>query len=294
MFGYLRVEGRHGRTALAPAQCGLCGHFGAAYRTRTRWLAGFDPSVLLLVLDGLGEVPAPRAALRCPIPLASDRTALDPEWLGVRVVAAIQLFLAAEKLFDDRLDRDQWTARLASGALSSDIDRAETWLAGAGFPLEEARDTFRRQAALEADPAADLDALSEPTARGLSLVLSWCGRILERPAQGRLHTFADRLGRTLYLVDALHDAPRDRALGAFNPIQQSLGGVRSPAAAAYLRGALDGRIAAMQAAFDALPLHRHREVLQAATCDSLDRRGHMALSRLATSPPIRALLEVPR
>jgi len=294
MYGYLRVDGRHGRTVLAPAQCGLCAQFGATYRTRTRWLAGFDPSVLVLALDGLTPGGAPRVSVKCPIPLAKKRQAMDPQWRGTQAVAAIQLFLAAEKLFDDRVDRDGFGARLASSLLNKDIRRSEQWLQEAGFPLEEVRHILRQQAALEKDSAADLDALARPTAQGLAAVASWCGAYAELPASAvnGLKRFGDRLGRALYLVDAIHDLVDDQASGAFNPLVSALGGVRSPAVAAFLRGALEGRLGALEEALGELPLERHREVLTAATHQSLRVRGLAALGRLPAPSSARALLEV--
>lgn len=296
MYGYLRVEGGHGRHVLAPAQCGLCRHFGTRYRMRTRWLAGFDPSVLLLVLDGLSAEGAPRAKVPCPIPLARARRAIDAEWPGVQAVAAVQLFLAAEKLFDDRVDRKGLTARAASALLKKDIARAEAWLVEAGFPLDQVRGELRRQAGLEADPSSDLDGLSAPTARGLASVASWCGQYagLDAASVAALRVFGDRLGRALYLVDALDDLRRDRASGAFNPLVSALGGVRSPAVASFLRGALEGRLRALGEALDGLALRRHREVLEAATLKSLRDRGFEALARLPAPAPARQLLEVPR
>ena len=69
----------------------------------------------------------------------------------------------------------------------------------------------------EEDLASDLDTLSDPTASGLAIVASWCGQHvdLESHALSALRLFGDRLGRTLYLVDALNDLRSDRASGEY-------------------------------------------------------------------------------
>ena len=292
MYGYLTVQGRHGRTALAPAQCGLCAHFGARYRTRTRWLAGFDPSVLALVLDGLSPDPAPRQKVRCPIPFARQRTAVSADWPAIPAVAASQLFLAGEKLFDDRVDQDGLVSRVAASALRKDITRAEAWLADAGFPLAEVRGHLRAQREVELDPASDLDSLATPTARGLAATVNWCPDQagLDRATSDAAGAFGDALGRALYLVDAIDDVREDGARGRFNPLLRLLGGVRSPAAASYLRGALEGRLRVLSERLDLLTWYRHRAVVEAATVGSLTRKGMAALANVPAPEPARLVL----
>ncbi len=292
MYGYLTVQGRHGRTALAPAQCGLCAHFGGRYRTRTRWLAGFDPSVLALLLDGLSPEAAPRGEVRCPIPLARKRTAVSDEWPALPAVAAVQLFLAGEKLFDDRVDRDGMTSRIAARLLRKDIERAEVWLTEAGFPIDIVRRQLRAQRAAEEDPAADLDALATPTADGLAATVEWCAEQagLHPEARQAARMFGDALGRALYLVDAIDDVREDGARGRFNPLLQALGGVRSPAAASFLRGALEGRLRVLAERLDALTWYRHRRVVRDATVGSLTRKGRAALVAVPAPEPARLLL----
>lgn len=279
MYGYLRVEGGHGRTPLAHHQCGLCHQLGTAYRTRARWLAGDDPSVLAMLVEGLTPEATTRERVRCPIPGVRRRRALAADWLPG--LAAMQLFLAGEKLFDDRVDRDGITSRAAERLLRRDIAAASATLERLGFPLAEVRATLRRQPAVEADPHADLDRLSGPTADGLRASVAWLAEHAGAPkttvtAAGEL---ADRLGRLLYLVDALTDLPRDLKRGRFNPLERAVGPL-DPAALRFVTGALAGRVAALTAAFDALPLHAHGDVLRGALVDGLAGKGWEAVTRL--------------
>lgn len=293
MYGYLRVEGRHGRTALAPHQCGLCHHLGAAYRTRARWLAGYDASVLVMLIDGLCDEAAPRDRVRCPIPLARRRDAIADAWPPLPAIAALQLFLAGEKLFDDRVDRDGALSSVAERLLRRDIREADAALEALGFPLADVRATLRRQPAVEADPHADLDALAAPTADALETLVRWLVAHAGAPHLDPAGRFAARLGRLLYLVDALHDLPDDLRRGRFNPLTVAVGPL-GPDAARFVAGALAGRVDALASAFDALPLTRHADVLRRATVDSLAARGAAALRRLPTPATAPTLAEAPR
>lgn len=295
MYGYLRAASGHGRTPLAHHQCGLCHQLGTTYRTRARWLAGDDPSVLAMLVEALGPELAPRERVRCPTPGVRRRRAIAADWLPA--LAATQLFLAGEKLFDDRVDRDGLASRTAERLLRRDIDAACTTLADLGFPLADVRATLRRQPAVEADPHADLDALSGPTADGLRASVGWLvGHAGAGPgATAAAGDLADRLGRLLYLVDALTDLPRDLKRGRFNPLERAVGPL-DPSALRFVAGALAGRVAALSTAFDALPLSAHAEVLCGALVDGLADKGWEAMARLP-APRLaldRAVAEVRR
>jgi len=275
MYGWLDTRGT-GSAVFMHAQCGLCTAYGRGYRTRTRMLAAADPSVLVTLLDALAEAPSARERVPCPLALKlARRRAMSPGAPAIEAVAALQVVLASEKLFDDRLDRDRLLARVASRLLAGDVVRAEATLVGLGFPLEELRATLRRQAELEARGDSDLDALAAPTGDALALAAGWLARRV--PAdEVAAATFARRLGRLLYVVDALQDLPRDRRTGAFNPLATLLASP-SPATLGYLRDKVEGLVAALAEAFDALPLHRHAAPLRQATVATLARRAREAL-----------------
>ncbi|TNF26359.1 MAG: hypothetical protein EP329_21390, partial [Deltaproteobacteria bacterium] len=156
---------------MAQHQCGLCHQLGTGYRTRARWLASDDPSLLAMLVEGLGATAAERDRVRCPIPGVRRRRAVVADWMPA--LAAMQLFLAGEKLFDDRVDRDGWLSRTAERVLRRDVVAASATLEALGFPLAAVREILRRQPAVEADPCADLDSLAVPTAEGLRASAAW-------------------------------------------------------------------------------------------------------------------------
>jgi hypothetical protein len=290
MYGWLELDGRHGTAAYAQAQCGLCAHYGRAFRTRTRLLAGSDPSLLVMLLEGLAPEPPRQTRVRCPLAFGiTRRRAVDLTWAPLAAAAELQVVLAGEKLFDDRLDQDGAFTRLAAALLKKDLARAEAALLGRGFPLAALRATLRRQAAIERDAEADLDRFADPTASGLGLIFSWLAELLalapeEVRAVGRC---GELLGRTLYLVDALQDFVGDRAKGRFNPIHAALGEL-SPRRLGYLVARFEGLLGAFEAAFTALPLRRHEAVLRASILGTLGAKGRLALAGLGAPAASRA------
>lgn len=289
MYGYLRPQGRHGRTRLQRQQCALCHAFRQGYRQRTRLLAGYDPATLLMLVEALcNELPA-QVRVGCPLPPFRRRIATDPAWPAARAVAALQLFLAGEKLFDDRLDRDSALAGLTERALRSDIARAEADLRDLGADVTALRAVLRAQAELERDPGADLDALSRPTRQALAQAARLAAGVAgcDPAAVDAAGAFAADLGGAIYFVDALDDLPRDLGRGVFNPLAHVVTDY-TPHALRTLFDLLAGRVSALRRSFAALPLRRHHDPLAAAV-DGLEQRGRQALEAL---PAPRTILRL--
>jgi hypothetical protein len=284
MYGWLELDPTHGKRAYAAAECGLCACYGERFRTRTRLLAAADPTLLVLTLEGLADEDAPTTRVRCPLTLKlTKRRALSPTWEPLVAVAELQLVLAGEKLYDDRLDRDGWLTRLASTLLASDIEAASQSLRARGFPLETLRSTLRRQAELESDPRSSLEGLAAPTAEGLGLIAGWLATLVGRPEhEGAMRRFGATLGRLLYVVDALHDLERDRARSRFNPLDHSLGHL-APRTLAALSDRIDRLVHQHRESFAALPLTRHVATLEASLVEGLASRAHEGLTRVSTT-----------
>lgn len=287
MYGWLALDPTHGKRAYGAAECGLCAHFGARFRTRTRLLAGADPTLLLMTLEALAPEGSAVTQVRCPLTFKlTRRRAIDPTWEPLAAVAELQLVLAGEKLYDDELDRDGWLTRLASRALGEDIERASRRLEERGFPLASLREILRRQSALEADPKSSLEGLAAPTAEAIGLIARWLGMLVQpdRSEHGEaMFAFGASLGRLLYIVDALHDLRRDRARDHFNPIDHALGHL-SPRALGALEAKVARLVARHREAFLALPLHRHRETLELSLVDGLARRAAEGLELVRAHP----------
>ncbi len=287
MYGWLALESQSqvGKRAFAAAECGLCAHYGAAFRTRTRMLAGADPTLLVMALEGLVEVPPDAVRVRCPLTFKiTKRRATDPEWAPLAAVAELQLVLAGEKLLDDKVDKDGWLSRMASSLLERDIVAAGESLVARGFPLDDLRATLRRQSVVEADANAGLDALAGPTGLALGMIAGWLAELVGRVEMVRpLRELGETLGRLLYMVDALHDLRRDRAGARFNPLDHALGYL-SPRRMAQLEASVEGLIARHEAAFARVELFRHREALDASLVAGLAGKARSGLVSVKSLP----------
>jgi len=287
MYGWLALESQSqvGKRAFAAAECGLCAHYGAAFRTRTRMLAGADPTLLVMVLDGLVEVPVEAVRVRCPLTFkVTKRRAMDPEWGPLAAVAELQLVLAGEKLLDDKVDKDGWLSRVASSLLERDIAMASESLVSRGFPLDELRAALRRQTAIEAEKNAGLEALAAPTGVALGMIAGWLAELVGRTEMVvPMRELGETLGRVLYMVDALHDLRRDRAKGRFNPLDHALGYL-SPRRLAWLEASVEGLISRHRAAFAGVTLFRHREALEASLVTGLADKARTGIEAVKSMP----------
>lgn len=287
MYGWLALESQSnvGKRAFAAAECGLCAHYGAAFRTRTRMLAGADPTLLVMVLDGLVEVAPDAVRVRCPLTFKiTKRRAMDPEWGPLAAVAELQLVLAGEKLLDDKVDKDGWLSAMASSMLERDILAAGESLVARGFPLEELRLTLRRQGVVEADTNAGLDALAAPTGLALGMIAGWLAELVGRAEMVLpMRELGETLGRLLYMVDALHDLRRDRSNGRFNPLDHALGYL-SPRRLAQLEAHVERLVSRHEAAFAGVSLFRHREVLEASLVAGLVAKARAGLVSVKSLP----------
>ena len=298
MYGWLELDKRSphdGRHAFSQAQCGLCAHYGQAYRTRTRMLAATDPSLLLVMAEAISEAPFERTRVRCPLTLKlTKRRAFDPESSLVATIAELQLALAGEKLLDDRLDREGLLSRLAASFLERDLAAGRSRLGDHGFPVGQLQETLRRQRELESNPVSDLDALSSPTSEALGLVSGWLASSLSLGIEevANCRRFGETLGRLLYMVDALYDLERDRIEQRFNPIDAALGHL-SPRRMHFLSGLIEGLVTAHHDAFRRLPLHRHGETLESSLVLGLADKARSGLSRIERLYPLPLVPGVP-
>lgn len=289
MFGYLRLRGETAAGECAPShyRCGLCAVMGRSFRQRARLLVGDDVTLLGVLLEGLAAEAPRRVAVRCPCPPFTRRPAIDPDWEPLLLLASIQIFLVGEKLIDDRIDRDRPLARAIGAIYAADLEQAEAQLRERGLAVDALRRAIRRQTEVERDAAADLDELSEPSGQLLARLLAFCAARAGCPASGAVSAFGERLGRTIYLVDAISDLRRDAQRGKYNGIAGAVGHV-GPSAARYLRSVLHGRLDALQGALEEVPLQRHRALIARATVGNLRRQGERALAKLPGGSPPQA------
>jgi len=127
------------------------------------------------------------------------------------------------------------------------------------FPVQDVRGWMAGQRDIE-NRSASLDACAGPTCSAYGEIVGHLAQVSGAPgAKPLLHQLGESLGFLIYAQDAWEDWARDKRRGQFNPLHAfpDLAGRR-----AALLPALEQALAGLRRAFDALPLRRHRDLLQ--------------------------------
>jgi hypothetical protein len=272
--------------------CGLCKSLGDRYGQLSRALVSHDAVFLALLVDGLCEEPAKDGRCRCPLLPVVHRPIVAPDGVAMRFAAAVQMLLGDQWLADRALE-GKLLARAGRPLASRYVELAKADLARLGVdvaPLDgfetlQAEEERRRTES--ADPREEMLAVARPTAAALGFLLERIAHLEGATADAKraetvqaLGELGEGLGRAIYFADALDDLAKDAARGDFNPclVVDRTSGERRPsgrrveACADLLRAAL----ADVRAAARALPLSRHREVIDNILAHELPRAARAA------------------
>lgn len=266
--------------------CGLCQSLGEGYGTAVRGLLSHDAVFLALLAEGLQSAPAAHDSCRCPLVPIVHRPTLSPESPSMRYAAAYQLLLADQFLADRQADGRRLFGA-ARALLSSSVARARAGLVSLGIDPSPLEGFESRQLACERRNRVDALDAARPTAEALALVLAHAAdlpgadpRAAEPATRAELGTLGFALGEIIYLQDALEDLRKDALAGAFNPcLAPGLVGRALPdrrlveRACRALASALDRARRSLQA----LPLLRHRSLLENVLQGELGRRSREAM-----------------
>lgn len=280
MFGFLRLRKRglsEADALLYRAQfCGSCHAMRAFGGRPVSLLTNYDQAFLHLVaaaLESQGAAPPVEWRGCTAIPFRKVPVqVLTPT--TSRAVAALTVALVEAKLRDDLADEKGRLHTFALRLVSGPARQAVDFLRGEGFAVERLETLAERQAAAEADPHPSLHALSDPTADLLGEIFAWIGAITSRAdLQVPLRALGSALGRFIYVWDAVTDADRDRARGAFNALQAVYGDTwPRDGARAFLAHDLD----AFEHALEALPAGEYAQ-LEQRLASSIRHRLNAAL-----------------
>ena len=266
MFGYVRLY----KPAITMGEyeqykgvyCTLCKRLGKRYGLLSRFTLSYDMTFLALLEMALAEAGPDFCPGRCSFNptkkclKAQNTAALDR-------AADIGTILAYYKLKDTLADegfgkRVGALGILPFAALSRkkaknrrpDIDTLAAEMMG-------------RQAKLEEEKTASIDAAAEPFARMLQALAA---SVASDNAQKRvLERFGYCLGRWIYLADAVDDLAEDLKEGHYNPyiFARSLTAEEDvPAARAYAKETLNACLAECIAAYNLLDIRRFDGILR--------------------------------
>ena len=288
MFGTLKPStcgtGCGQQREYATFYCGLCKTLGDRYGQLTRALLSHDAVFLALVADGLAAEGAEPDRCRCPIVPVAFRPTVRPDSPAMRYAAAMQLLLSDQWLADRALDGRR-AAQAARPLLSGKVEVARAMLAELGISLDDLEGFEHQQKRVESGPQGGPRAAAEPTAAALERVFERMALLPGVPDEARtaearaaLGDFGRRLGRAIYLIDALDDLEKDHRSGAFNPCVLAGGAVSWPRVE-LAWSLLSDDLAALAELAGTLPLRRHRALVRGVVTGTLRSQARSAAKR---------------
>ncbi len=213
MYGYLIAE----TSSLDEAEkeryqavyCGLCLDIRDRYGQLARANLAYDMLFLLLLLASLYEPKETTKIARCPVHPAKPKQILRSK-LG-EYVADITLALAYHKCLDDWNDDKKTSAKVWARAMQKPYEIAASRIPNQCKAIESGLmqiSELERMASPDPDAAAALF--------GTIMAELFCPR--EDEWSRALRAFGDRLGRFIYLMDALCDMDEDAKKKSYNPL----------------------------------------------------------------------------
>lgn len=260
MFGYVRIRKSELKVReyeyYRAAYCGLCCSMGRCTGQCSRLALSYDVAFLIHVRMLLcGTEPAFKRQ-RCFIhPLKKRPVMQQNDQLAY--CADASALLAYEKCRDDVVDEGFWgriRARLRCLLFSNAYRRAKKRLPELA---ETVRGHLTELSLLEQERPASVDApaaifgalLSEIAAYGLSGAKAHIARVI-----------GDKVGRFIYIIDAIDDLEKDAKCRNFNPVLALFGENPTNEERESIRVALTACLSDLEAALDLIEEHPRREI----------------------------------
>ena len=219
MFGYIKPFKPHLRICefdtYKAVYCGLCKEMGKSFSFLSRFTLSYDFAFLGLLSLAVNSSEPSIKRQRCMAhPLKKTPCLLCDG--GLTYTAAAALISIYHKLRDDRADRGIFK-KLAAFFLLPFFQRGYKKAAKAYPVLAHAVEkNMKEQFSLEENRCTSIDRAAEPTAQIMGVMAQ---ELSQEERQRRvLFRFGYLLGRYVYLIDALQDAPEDYKKKAYNPL----------------------------------------------------------------------------
>ncbi len=250
MFGYVKIKKAELRVKeyeyYRAAYCGLCRSMGKCTGQCSRLTLSFDIAFLVHIrMALLGTEPKFRAR-RCLAHPLKRRVMMEPNE-ALSYAARVSALLAYQKCRDDVADKrglGKLLARLRCLWLGDAYRRAKKHLPDLSVLFA---DKLSALSALEKEKRASVDQPAAIFGEMLSAAMS-------HGLDGSLALVAarigEKMGRFIYIVDAIDDLERDEKSGNFNPILLLYGAKPTDAQREELHDALIACLSDMEAAID--------------------------------------------
>ena len=252
MFGYvqpLKCELRIKEyDAFRAYYCGLCREL-KAYGKKAQFFVNYDCTFLGLLLDSLKEEEPVFAKHGCAYNPISKKAMVEKND-GIRYAADIAVLLGYYKL------KDNWDDKEFSGICTPlffrAVKKALRKLPAQGEMIRECLTELKQ---LEQGKCTDLDRVAHTSGKMLETVFS----LADENNRDALAKMGYNLGRWIYLMDALEDAPSDVKKKRYNVLVKD-GALHIDKE--RLQFAMDFSLAKAAEGFEELQLKRNRELLR--------------------------------
>ena len=264
--------------------CGLCKGLGQGYSQASRVLVSHDAVFVGLLVEALSSDSSDRGRARCPMLPLVHRPILVPDSVPIRFAAAVQILLGDQWLADKAHEGKRGAALLRRFA-SGHVDRANTALADLGVSFEPVRAFEHDQLAVEKLGVGEVEAPARPTEHALAFVFetiaSLPGIATSEADRARLASMGRDVGRLIYLTDALDDLEKDYLSRDYNPLLSIELGfvVIDPKRVERAASQVAAAIASLAHNVEALPLVRHRALVESVLANELPARARRAIAK---------------
>lgn len=282
MFGYilpsLESLDEEEKLRYHAVYCGVCRSIRARYGQRCRLAVSYDMTFLALVLGSLYEPKERSAQKRCPIHPIQPQEIAQSEFTDY--AADLSVAMAYHKCLDDWCDDRSAKAKAASATLVVPYRKAKKRIPRACAAIEQAmgdihaiEDSSLSKGATS-HSANGIEQNPDAAANRFGMLLGDLFAYKDDFWATDLRRFGARLGKFVYVMDAVMDLRQDRETGSYNPFASS-SRVREE-----FREDLELLAAATADAFERLPLERDVHVLRSVLYSGVWQRYNAEESKV--------------
>ncbi|MFC7338607.1 DUF5685 family protein [Haloferula chungangensis] len=254
--------------------CGLARVLAREYSAPARLLVNRDATFLALLGLSLDPESPNWKNATCCNPLATPFP-VDDQHPAVAHAAAVTVCGLATKLDDDHHDEGgirKYLSRFGSAIITPAVDLAIARLNSTNFPTHDVIQRLKHQEVNEHHSPLRAD---ESTAASFGLITAHLAELLNLPTlKPELEKIGAAHGRLVYWRDAWDDQNSDLKKGRFNPYFH----LEKPT----IQGRIEGAWHDFSSSLQALPYHRHSQLLTHLTDHTARRHGEFLSSEASS------------
>ena len=227
MFGLLaparKLLSAEDRNRYLAHYCNLCGFLRSQYDLKSRMLVVNDIATLWWLIENPTSNEARSLKIANCLRGGTRRLKSDGPTELQRMLAAMSASTIGIKVRDDLEDGAGFRSRAMQRVYGDIFKRAEADLQQVGVDVARMNELLAEQRAIESEKEADFEQASSVTARAYGLVAAEIARRCDSQLTvDQAIILGERLGRSIYLIDAIRDFEQD-AGASYNPLCLTVG-----------------------------------------------------------------------